>query len=235
MAITDLPDWTIGQNLIIAQETNETIANGSQLVVDTSSSSGVTLNITTATTDASMIFPVYHRTAFDTDGPYVQQILTCIANPGDVGQISFETPSYANILVIPNVNGFDVDMNLLASGRTVTTPRFLNSTFTGTYYTDAEAYTNGTPVLLVGGNFGALFASNGSCGINAVANTDGVLCARFFLGSGSDIDLPIAALVAGTRLVTTVALPQGVIGFSFIPAADNPAGTLTLMAAPAQL
>lgn len=235
MASGDLPDWTIGQNIIVATETNETIGPAGVLGVDTSNAVGLTIHIETSTTDAPLTVLISHLTPGGGGTFYNQQWLTCIEIPGGSGVIDFETPSYGNLLRVQSDVAFDLDVSVLASGRAIPAPRYLDSTLPGQVYEDSEAYVNGTPVLLTSDLNKVTYPSNGSAGINAIANTNGSLQVQVVTSPSSVLTYEIAVLVADTRFIATMALPQGFIGFVFVPSADNPTGTLTLIIAPAQI
>lgn len=233
--MSDLPDWVQAQSNSGVELVGGTLAAGLSKGQSITGNQSLVLYAFASLAASPVVLQIDWYTD-DTLGSYVTtQHFTAAAEPGFAAQIMAEIPCYAGAVKITNLSPGGITFSVVGSARVVTVPRILNSTGPGRWYQFTGSFVSGTGIRLLAADGGDNnFASNAQTQLLLAATANGELQVNYVDQFGNAIVIGVIAYVAGTTGPQLLALPQGMIGFTFVPSANGP-GVATLYTFPAQL
>lgn len=232
----DLPDWVTATNNLSAQLVGGLILPGAQLDQDVSPNDSLIINAFGVGSFGLIALKLEWYTNFITGFFVVAEYFTAIADPAATAQFIAETPVYATFLRLTNMSAIDVDFTVTGSSRTVAQPKLLDTCGPGRIFQYTGAMTGGTGVTLLaidGG--GSTFASNAMSTFFCQASVAGQMDVFYVDRSGVVRGYPVANLAANVGQNVTLAVPQGMVLFSFTPTGSAGGASATVIASPAQL
>lgn len=232
----DLPDWVQSFANPGTQLFAGGILDNTTEQLDASNNASLTITAYGGTVNQRINLTVLFFTDTTLSDLIETKALSAIPDSADTSTLSFETPLYAAVVVIANLSGQTINLNVTGASRTVAQARILNDTNTGRVFGASGSFTNPSNHAFLGSDGGGnTYAANALSDVTCSSNTNGALFYSFVDIGGTLRNVAIGAVTPSTNLNTRIALPQGVIGFIYNALAINAAGTASLFVNPAQL
>lgn len=233
--VADLPDWQQSYGNAGITLSSGVVPAGNQLSLNPVGNTVITISAT-GQANGKFVIPV---TWFTDDGfgtLLETQYFTCDADPTAVGVMTFQVPVKGGGMRVGNQSAIAVNITVVAAVGSLSESRLLNATGPGRIFQFAGAMVLNTPIRLpaIDGS-GGLYASNATSGLYASASVAGSFQCEYVDISGTVRDLPILTVAVSVFTPITLILPQGMVGFVFVPAATNAAASANVFAFPGQL
>lgn len=234
---SDSPDWFTGQTGGTLFAETITVPAGGMPQQGLSGGTGCIILADSAGPNIPVLLVVDFTAAFNGIQDVFDVALTADDNPAGLARIAADLPAYGAGIQFLNLDVVnDVTVSVFTTNRSIPAVRIEPSSTPGRAFQQFGAFVGGTPQWLAPADeIGVGYPNNAQAGIYAESSDAGTLHFSFRDTIGTQRRLPVMTLAANTPQMVTMPLPQCVGWFYFTPVADNPAGTITVVAMPAQL